>query len=250
MKIIQSKLLNKFVKINHGFTCRDGGVSREPYNSLNLALHVEDRVDDILQNHQLLSQTLNYNKKTLIHMKQIHSNRVHIVTNNDNFHNPPTCDALITNRKNTPLMVMVADCSPILFYDSVKEVIAVAHAGRAGAFNNIIQNVMASFKDNFGSNEEDIHVSVGASIGSCCYEVGKGIYTEAKELKLEYAIERRKDKYFLDISAILLKQLLTCRVKKKNIEFSQECTCCLNKKYFSYRANGVTGRFAGVIELN
>ncbi len=250
MKIIQSKLLNNFSNITHGFTCRDGGVSEKPYESLNLALHVEDELSDVSQNHQLLADDLIYNKRTLVHMKQIHSNRVHRVTSRENFENPPTCDALITNIKNTPLMVMVADCSPILFYDPKKEVIAVAHAGRAGAFKNIVKNVIDSFVTHFDSNIEDILVSIGASIGACCYEVGEEIYKEAKELHVEHAIQKKGNKYHLDIPAILLKQLLTCRVKKEHIEFSNECTCCLNNKYFSYRADNITGRFAGVIKLN
>ena len=241
MKFYHSNLLNSFDNITHAFTTKDSG---------NLAFHVNDNELHVISNHELLAKELGYEKNSLIHMKQIHSDIVHIVNENDNFDNPPTCDALITNKPNTPLMVMVADCSPILFYDDKQKVIAVAHAGRQGAFKNIVKNVIDSFKHEFGSDAKDIHVSVGASIGSCCYEVGKEIYEETKELGLEYAIQKRDDSYYLDVSKILETQLLTCGIKKENIEFCNECTCCNSKKYNSYRAEPSTGRFAGIIKLN
>jgi len=182
-------------------------------------------------------------------MKQIHSSIVHIVDVDNDFNNPVIADALITDKIDTPLMVMVADCSPILFYDNNKNVIAVAHAGRQGAFKNIIYNVIKSFQNNFDSNLEDIYVSIGASIGVCCYEVGLEIYNEAKKINLEFAIKKKDNKYYLNISKILLSQLNDCNINRKNIDISEDCNCCKNNKYFSYRAEGTTGRFSGVILL-
>jgi len=249
MRLYPSKLLNQFQNLTHTFTSRNGGNSSKPFGSLNLAFHVSDNISHVNKNHELLSKELGYDKSSLVHMKQIHSDKVHVITSDDNFENPPTCDALITDKKNTPLMVMVADCSPILFYDDVQKVIAVAHAGRQGAFKNIVKNVVESFKNNYNSKTENLHVSIGASIGVCCYEVGDEINTEANELGLEYAMEQKNQSYYLNVSKILKEQLLTCGVKKENIEISDECTCCKNDKYFSYRAEGTTGRFAGVIML-
>ncbi|QOY55080.1 peptidoglycan editing factor PgeF [Candidatus Sulfurimonas marisnigri] len=240
MQFYQSNLLNNFSNITHVFTLRESG---------NLAFHVNDNILHVRANHDILAKELSYSLNSLIHMKQIHSDIVHIVNENDNFINPPTCDAIITDRLSTPLMVMVADCSPILFYDDKQRVIAVAHAGRAGAFKNIVKNVIYSFTDEFKSEVTNIHVSVGASIGSCCYEVGTEVYYEAKKLNLEYAIERKDNSFYLDISKILKKQFLACGIKKENIEISTECTKCNSDKYFSYRADSNTGRFAGVIEL-
>ncbi len=236
----QSKLLNKFTKLTHAFTSQENG---------NLAYHVNDNSLHVDNNHTKLAKNLDYDKTSLVHMKQIHSSLVHIINDNDNFGNPPSCDALITNKKNTPLMVMVADCSPILFYDDKKKVIAVAHAGRQGTFKNIVQNTINSFLNDFDSDINSLHVAIGASIGVCCYEVGAEIYREAKELNLEYAIDIRDKSYYLNISKILNAQLLTCRVKEENIEISNECTCCKSDKYFSYRADSKAGRFAGIIKL-
>ncbi|MEN4052870.1 MULTISPECIES: peptidoglycan editing factor PgeF [Sulfurimonas] len=237
MQIFQSKLLNNYPNIFYTFTTKEDG---------NIAFHVGDKKENVEKNHEILAKKCNYKIETLVHMKQIHSNLVKIVEENDNFTNPPTCDALITNKKNIPLMVMIADCSPILFYDPKQEVIAVAHAGRAGAFNNIIHNVIKIFKNHFNSKADDIICIIGPAICQNCYEVGSEIYEEAKNLDLTYAFEKKSDKFYLNIRKILHQQLKETNILDKNIEISQICSQC-NKNYYSYRQNTHCGRFCGLL---
>jgi hypothetical protein len=232
--------LQDYANLIHTFTHKDSG---------NLAFHVGDNEWHVEHNHETLACEFGYDISNLVHMKQIHSNHVHVITQNDSFTSPPTCDALITNKKNIPLMVMVADCAPLLFYDAAHKAIGVAHAGRAGAFSNIIANLLHAMKQEYKSNPKDIHVAIGAHIKVCCYEVGKEIYEEAKEKGFTYAIQIRDEKFYLDITKILLTQLIACNIPESHIEISNECTCCYTNKYFSYRAEGKTGRFAGVLML-
>jgi len=239
MKFYQSKLLNQFSNLTHCFTNKQNG---------NLAFHVNDDPDRVLKNHQHLAQELDYKVETLVHMKQIHSNSVHIVTNNDTFYKPPTCDALITDKQKSPLMVMIADCSPILFYNPKKEVIAVAHTGRAGAFDNIVNNVIESFVNDFDANPADIFASVGPAICSKCYEVGEEIAQEAKQKNYGYALEQKGNKYFLNIRSILKKQLHECGLNTANIEITTECSKC-DTRFYSYREDKACGRFSGVLLL-
>ena len=240
MKFYQSKLLKRFSDIRHCYTTKHSG---------NVAFHVNDDKERVIANHKRLAQELHYDYKSLAHMKQVHSNAVKIITKKENFDAPPTCDALITNQKNIPLMIMVADCAPLLFFDTEKKSIAVAHAGRAGAFSNIIQNVIDVFVKDFHSKLENIYVSVGPSIGECCYEVGEEIVKEAKELGLEYAVAKRANHYFLNIRKILQTQLLNAGVQKENIEISPLCNACHTEDFYSYRVEKETGRFSGVILL-
>lgn len=220
------------------FTTKDDG---------NIAFHVDDDRNNVLANHEVLARSHHYDLSKLVHMKQIHSNIVHVVDENDNFENPPTCDALITDQKNIPLMVMVADCSPIVFYDPKKKVIAVAHSGREGTFKNITKNVIEKFVSLYGSSLKDIEVVVGPAIGKCCYEVGVEIANEAKKLNLEFAVTQKEDQYFLDIPSILKHQFEELGLT--NYQISKECTCCNTDKYYSYRSEGKTGRFCAVVEL-
>lgn len=215
----------------------------------NLAFHVQDNPLDVEHNHEKLAKGLTYEKERLVYMNQVHSNDVHLITSNDNFKTPPTSDALVTNRKNTPLMVMMADCSGLFFYDPAHEVIAVAHAGRAGAFCNISKNVIEKMHTEFGSQPQDIYVWVSASIGVCCYEVGEEIADEASFLGLDYSIHKKEDRYYLDVNAILQKQLLAQGIQTSKLSFTNICTSCHTQEYYSYRAEGMTGRFAGVLML-
>ena len=227
-------------KINYFFTDK---------RDKNLAFHVDDILENVLQNHQNLAQKLSYDKTKLIHMKQIHSNIIKILNRDDNFTHPPICDGIITNKLNTPLMVMVADCSPLLLFDAKRRVIAVVHAGRAGAFSNIVKNIIERFTEEFQSLTKDISVIIGPSIKKCCYEVSHEIQKEAEQLNLGYSIKKIESKIYLDITAILLSQLKDAGVPSSNIEISDDCTSCKSDKYFSYRKEKETGRFAGIIEL-
>ena len=239
MQIIPSKLLNNYSNILQGFTTKQNG---------NLAFHVGDDRNSIIHNHKKLANFFNYNYKSLVHMKQIHTTDVTVINETHNFSHPPICDALITDKKEIALMVMVADCSPLLFYDAKRHVIAVAHAGRAGAFHNIIAKTCSSFKENYNSTMENIYVTIGTSIKSCCYEVGTEIVDEAISLGFNYAIKQKNNSFYLDISTILLKQLLTSGIPQKNIEIETQCSAC-SDSHFSYRREKKTGREAGIIFL-
>jgi copper oxidase (laccase) domain-containing protein len=103
--------------------------------------------------------------------------------------------------------------------------------------------------ESFNSNPKDIVVSLGPSIHSCCYEVGEDLAEIAKKSFGEKYIEKRANSFFLDLQTLNYDQLISAGILKENIDISQTCTCC-DKNYFSYRRDGKTGRFAGVIKLN
>ena len=231
-------------KVFHTITDRFKGVSKEPYSSLNLALHVGDNPINVLENRELISQKHDFILENLIYMDQTHSSN--IVTITDSLQNKiPNCDGIITNVKNIPLMVMVADCIPLLFFDSVKNVIAVSHAGRNGTFKHIAKKTVLKMKNDFSSNPSDILVGIGPSIHSCCYEVGSDIAKITTENFGDKYIEKNN---FLDLQALNLDQLMEAGIKKENIETSSICTSC-NNDYFSYRRDGTTGRFAGFMMI-
>lgn len=175
-------------------------------------------------------------------MEQIHSN---IVKNISNIHNPQKCDALITNKKDTPLMVMVADCIPILFYDNINKIIAVAHAGRAGTFENIAGDTIDKMMKDYNSYPNNIEVILGPSIQKCCYEVSQELATITSKNFGDDFVDKRN----IDLQGINKKQLLEKGIKEENIDISDICTKCSNQPYFSYRKDSKCGRFAGIIML-
>ncbi len=230
------------------FSDRWGGVSRPPYHELNIALHVEDNPINVLKNREIIAKKFNFYIDNLIYMEQTHSDNIKII--DDTFINKiENCDGIITNKSNIPLMVMVADCIPVLIFDKEKKVIGAIHAGRNGTFKQITKKAINLMIKEFDSNPDDILVTLGPSIHSCCYEVGEDLADIAQKSFGENYIIKRDNRFYLDLQTLNFDQLKSVGVKEQNIEISPICTSC-NKNYFSYRRDGVTGRFAGVIKLN
>jgi YfiH family protein len=250
MKTIHSDLFSRFGNLDAIFTTRHGGISKAPYSTANLAFHVGDNPDDVLRNHDLLARSLGYDRHSLIHMRQIHSDNIVIIDESHTFETPPECDALITNRLNTPLMVMSADCTGILLYDPIHKAIGAVHAGRAGALNAILPKTIQKMVDEFGSRYSDLYIVLGPSIHGCCYEINVTIAIETEAKGYPKALRKENGKVFLDVNTILLQQLQEIGVAPERIEVIDHCTSCRCDEYFSYRADQQhTGRIAGVIFL-
>lgn len=250
MKTIHSKLLTNFQDIHAFFTTRHGGVSKAPYSTANLAFHVGDNPDDVIQNHDCLAQSIGYHRPSLIHMRQIHSDKITLIDETHHFDTPPECDALITNRPNTPLMVMSADCTGILLYDPIQKAIGAVHAGRAGALNAILPKTIHKMGVMFGSLPQNLYAVLGPSIHGCCYEINENIAKETEAKGYIQALRKKEGKIFLDVNTILLQQLKEVGISSDQLEVINHCTSCRCKEYFSYRADQThTGRIAGVIML-
>ncbi|MBN2870950.1 MAG: peptidoglycan editing factor PgeF [Campylobacterales bacterium] len=250
MKIVASPLLSSLGGVTACFTTRHGGVSRPPYTSANLAFHVGDAAADVLANHDLLARTLGYERSRLVYMRQIHSDRIVRVDETVNFDTPSECDALITDRPETALMVMSADCTPILLYDPLSRAIGAVHAGRAGAFLGILPKTIRAMEAAFATAPENLRISFGPSIGGCCYEINTQIAAEAEALGYRNALRFEEKRVFLDVNTILLTQLNEMGISEERVDVVRACTACRSDTYFSYRADAQkTGRIAGVIML-
>ncbi|AXK49093.1 multicopper polyphenol oxidase [Aliarcobacter trophiarum LMG 25534] len=209
----------------------------------NLAFHVEDDKNIVIKNRRDLAKKHNYKDEDLVYMNQIHTDNIVVVDENspkliDN------CDAIITKSKNIPLMVMVADCIPILMYDENKGVVAAIHAGRNSTFKEIAKKTAQIFIDKFYSNPKEIKVILGPSIQKCCYEVSLDMAKIVENSFGKKFVENRN----IDLQSINKKQLNDLSIL--DIEISNICTKCGNMPYFSYRKDVKTGRFAGVVQVD
>lgn len=216
-------------KFAFGFSDKSGGVSSGAYESLNLALHVGDDALCVEKNREILQKNLGVKK--LVFMEQIHSDKVCEFSEFTDFLLP--CDAIWTSLKNVALCVMVADCAPILVFDHVQDKIAAIHAGRAGVMQKIFSKCCAAMN----SRPNDLEIFVGAHICVDCYEVG--------DLDLGEFSRFKNGKNF-DISRALEAEFTALGVE--NYHFGNVCNHC-DENYFSYRRDGVCGRFCGFIFL-
>lgn len=208
----------------------------------NIAYHVTDDFTSVDKAREQLAIKHNYDPTKLKSMEQIHSNIVQKVTKEKNLYR---CDGLITNLPNTPLLVMVADCIPILFYDEIENVIGVVHAGRNGTYQEIASNISQMMIDDFSCKPSNIKAIMSPSIQKCCYEVSQELANIAQVNFGEDVVNGR----FVDLQMINKKQLLKNGLLEENITISQTCTLCSNENYFSYRKDPQCGRFGGIIML-
>ncbi len=193
-----------------------------------------------LQNKKNLCSKLQIDFKNLKYMKQVHSNDVQISTLNQTTYE---CDALITDQKDITLLVLVADCIPILFYDEKKGVIAVAHAGRNGTFLKIAQKTIKKMISVFKCDPQNIKVALGPSIQKCCYEVDNSMCEIViKNFGQEFVFNKN-----IDLQGINKQQILDLGINEKNISISEICTKCTGTNYYSYRNDPNCGRFGGLI---
>lgn len=250
MKSIKSSLLSGCENILHGYSTREGGFSQGACHGNNLAFHVNDDPKNVRKNHLHLSLNLDYPLERLVFMEQVHGNTIEIIGKDSDLAAVPVCDALITALKNVPLMVMVADCIPILIYDPVKEVIASVHAGRAGIFSKILPHTIRKMQEHYHCRPGDIVISFGPAIHQCCYEVGIEIKEEVHKNGYDFALETKEGRFYLDLLAIARRQLEKLDLRKENIDISPYCSACNTDIFYSYRAeNNRCGRFAGIIML-
>ncbi len=216
-----------------GFSDRLGGVSEGAYEWLNLAGHVGDPPANVAKNREILAEQIGVASRNLKFMNQIHSNRVEILRNLDD--ELPPCDGVITALRGVALCVLVADCSPVLIADERRGVVAAVHAGRAGVTGKICTNVVNLMASEFGCEADDLRVFVGANIKARNYEVG--------ELDLA-EFNRHKNGGKFDMEAALRDEFAQLGVGRA--EFDPRCTF-ETRELFSYRRDGVTGRFCGFI---
>lgn len=249
MKFIPCELLSA-PDVTALFTTRHGGVSRLSYSTANLAFHVGDDPIDVIRNHDLLAEAVGFDRRRLVYMRQIHSDRVVVVDESITFDTPPECDALITDRPNLPLMVMSADCTPILLHDPVRGAIGAVHAGRAGALSAILPKTIRRMAESYATDLRNLRISMGPSICAECYEINSAIAAEVERAGYPDALRRDGEKVFLEVNAILRSQLEEMGVRPDQLETVETCTSCGCDTYFSYRADAQrTGRIAGVIML-
>jgi polyphenol oxidase len=256
LKLLKFENLEQVPGLVHFITTRAGGVSNPPYASLNLGLHTADNPDHVMENRSMLAKVAGIPKEKFLYASQVHSGDVKVVDDasiqSGILSLNPRTDATITSVPGICLIVMVADCVPVILFDQVKRVSAVIHAGWRGTVKHITSNTIRAMIDHFGCDPVNIIAGIGPSIGPCCYEVGEDVrdfVTQSFGTMEGYLIQKDPaSKPHFDLWYANHKQLTENGLKPENIETSGLCTLCNAETFFSSRSSGgITGRFAAGI---
>lgn len=243
--------------IKHAFTTKLHGQSKIMPESLNMSFNVNDDIAFILKNRRAVCNALAIDFDKLTNTKQVHKDYVIYVDEksagfgNDSFEQAiDDTDAVFTDKKGIPLMLLFADCTPVIIGDPVSKAVAVVHAGWRGTVQNIVQKTLYTMQKQLGVNPADCYAAAGPSMGPCCYQVGEEVYSEARKNLTgyeEFFVEQGNKQWLFDMWQANKRQLLKAGLLPANIVLSKVCTHCNKELFFSHRADkGKTGRFAAI----
>ena len=223
------------------FSTRLGGVSRAPYESLNLGRSTEDEPAAVTTNRTRLLTSAALDPTRLATAGQVHGSRVVEVVAPGHH---PECDALVTRTPGIVLAVTTADCMALLYH--APGVVAVAHSGWRGTAGGMPVAALAAVCRLAGCAPDAVSVAIGPAIRGCCYEVGEDVAGNFPAAALRTTPGRPR----LDLPTAASLALSEAGVAAESIQDTLACTHCEPALYFSHRRDhGITGRHWGVAAL-
>jgi hypothetical protein len=223
------------------FSTRLGGVSRPPYDQLNLGRSTADDPAAVTENRERLLRAAGLDPTRLATAGQVHGTRV-VEASGPGHH--PACDALVTRMAGVALAVTTADCMSILF--RAPGVVAAAHSGWRGTADGLPCATLEAVCRLAGCAPDAVEVAIGPAIRGCCYEVGEDVAARFPAAARLETTGRPK----LDLPTAAAHALRAAGVRAAAISDVGACTACEPFFYYSHRRDrGVTGRHWGVAAL-
>jgi YfiH family protein len=191
----------------------------------------------------VLARTHDLNR--IIRLDQTHSNIGYAVTQDTRESFTQNCfpgDFLMTNLKQVGLLIYTADCLPIIFYDQVKQAIALAHAGWKGSVQNIVQHTFNKLHEQYGCQSQDIQIFFGPSAHACCYQVGpefNSYITSYSDSQKAQILKQYDNNYYFNNQLYNKAQLEAVGIHQFNTDYAV-CTMC-NNQFCSYRRDPQIG---------
>ena len=252
LEYIEFRKLLEYKNIKHCFTLK-------PLDFASNATYEEKR-DEVEKGLEALAKEFKFDVKDICRPKQTHTDRVENVEDGDEgiyvekFDN---VDGLVTDKKSKVLMLGFADCTPLLFYDPVKNVIANTHSGWKGTLQTIGVRTVEKMMLEYGCKPENIICCIGPHIMQCHFEVDKDVrdlfYNKFKNLEAIDEIigyNEENNKYYIDTARINKQTLLNIGLSEENIIDSNVCTVCNSDVCHSYRAEkDLSGRAVTIIYI-
>ena len=260
LPMVESPLFQRETGLQHGFSTRKGGVSKEHLASLNLSFSVEDAKENVLENFRRIGERFGKTPEDFVLSKQSHETKVLKVGTKDRGkgitkdRDYEGIDALITNEEGLILSCFSADCVPILFYDPIRKAVGACHSGWRGTKGKILQNVVEEMRKHFSSNPAEILIAIGPSICKEQYVVSEDLalsfledYPDLGEDTASPIQRISKDKFQLDLWDLNRRIALDCGIKEEHISISGYCTMENPELFFSHRYSqgkrGLQGAF-------
>ncbi len=262
IKYFNCRELDNTNLVVNAFTARTGGVSRPPFNNLNLSYNVGDEEIRVAENRKIILDALSIDYRTAVTAQQVHKDKIALVRKEDKGKGAfkyskgiAQTDALITDIPGIPLLMCYADCVPVFIFDPIKKAIALIHSGRKGTELELTLKALSNMEKIFETNPRSCLAAIFPSIGPCCYNIKEenkidDYWLNEVKCNSEPISLQNKSGRSLDLRKANYGQLIKGGVEKKNIFVNQICTVDHPELFFSYRRDeGNTGRMAAIFML-
>ena len=233
-------------------TTRVGGVSKAPFDSLNLGRYVNDEAAAVSENRARVRALLPVEP---VWLKQVHGTRVWDADSAP-AEEVIEADAAVTTKPNTALTVMAADCLPVLISSPDGGVIGAAHAGWRGLLGGVLENTVDVMQAKAGlSRVDQYRVWLGPAIGPRAFEVGEEVHAAFHDFGQNHglpvpaeafmAIDGKPGKYWANLYLLARQRLASKGIN--HLYGGEFCTVRDQAEFFSHRRDGLSGRFAAFI---
>ena len=218
----------------------DGGKSSGNFENFNLALHVNDSSNRVLENRKILK--VHYDLPSdPVWINQTHSS---ICVDASSIKANIEADASYSSKVGVVCAIMTADCLPVFVSKKDGSMVGIAHAGWRGIFSGVIENLVSSFD----SDLDDLVVHLGPAISMNYFEVGEEVRELylSKNVNFKRSFSIKDNKYYLDLYDAARVILEGFQIKL--ISGGDRCTFKESSHFFSYRRDGInSGRMAHLI---
>jgi YfiH family protein len=189
----------------------------------------------------------------LVTVNQVHGETI-VNVDGRNYRSMKTvpADALLTDARGIAIGVETADCVPVLLVDPLTPAVGAVHAGWRSTVKKIVQKAVTTMRDEFGSDPSRMIAAIGPAIGPECYEVDEpvmGPVREAFSFWKEISSPRGNDRWGLDLVKLNRIELVQAGLSEGNVHSLGLCTSCRRDLFYSFRAEGRTGRMLSVIMI-
>lgn len=241
-------------------TTRQGGVSEDNYASFNVSPFCDDCPEHVKYNLQRLSGKISISPEKILIPYQTHGTEIRKIDagfmQSDSKEQAELLhgiDALVTNIPEVCIGVTTADCVPVFLYDTIRQVVAVAHAGWRGTCAKIVSKTIHLMLCEYNCKPEDIQAVIGPSISVQAYQVGEELYTAFQEagFPVDQIFVRKDTGLYLDLWKANELLLLSEGIVSNRIAIANRCTYTEYELFFSARRLGIkSGRMLSGIYIH
>ena len=239
--LLKSRLLEG-LGVRHGFNLRTGGASTaRPYATFNLGRAVGDDPEHVRENHRRFAAGVGYREQALFETSQVHGAQVVTLTGAEA--QPEVrgreADALVAAPGGHAIGVRIADCAPLLVFDTESGAVAALHAGWRGTVGGVVASGVQALLARGAGRSGALAVAIFPHIRRCCFEVGDDVAAELVAASPDAeVVDRSRGKPRVDLTAILVAQLAALGVPRERVDDVAGCTRCEAQRFFSFRRDG------------